>query len=96
MTTTLWNTPWAYRLTLGDAVGDAVTVTKPTTEIAITIPPNRSKEERGVAVEMASGVKAETWTKIVEATQEGSLKDYQVTKFESTTIPATIPAGGGG
>ena len=87
--------PWAYRLTLGDAVGDAVTVTKPTTEIAITIPPNRSKEERGVAVEMASGVKAETWTKIVEATQEGSLKDYQVTKFESTTIPATIPAGGG-
>ena len=81
--------PWAYRLTLGDAVGDAVTVTKPTTEIAITIPPNRSKEERGVAVEMASGVKAETWTKIVEATQEGSLKDYQVTKFESTTIPAT-------
>ena len=71
--------PWAYRLTLGDAVGDAVTVTKPTTEIAITIPPNRSKEERGVAVEMASGVKAETWTKIVEATQEGSLKDYQVT-----------------
>ena len=87
--------PWAYRLTLGDAVGDAVTVTKPTTEIAITIPPNRSKEERGVAVEMASGVKAETWTKIVEATQEGSLKDYQVTKFESTTIPATVPAGGG-
>ena len=76
-------------------MGDAVTVTKPTTEIAITIPPNRSKEERGVAVEMASGVKAETWTKIVEATQEGSLKDYQVTKFESTTIPATIPAGGG-
>ena len=53
-----------------------MTVTKPTTEIAITIPPNRSKEERGVAVEMASGVKAETWTKIVEATQEGSLKDY--------------------
>ena len=48
-------------------MGDAVTVTKPTTEIAITIPPNRSKEERGVAVEMASGVKAETWTKIVEA-----------------------------
>ena len=48
-------------------VGDAVTVTKPTTEIAITIPPNRSKEERGVAVEMAFGVKAETWTKIVEA-----------------------------
>ena len=44
-----------------------MTVTKPTTEIAITIPPNRSKEERGVAVEMASGVKAETWTKIVEA-----------------------------
>ena len=76
-------------------MGDAVTVTKPTTEIAITIPPNRSKEERGVAVEMASGVKAETWTKIVEATQEGSLKDYQVTKFESTTIPATVPAGGG-
>lgn len=76
-------------------VGDAVTVTKPTTEIAITIPPNRSKEERGVAVEMAFGVKAETWTKIVEATQEGSLKDYQVTKFESTTIPATVPAGGG-
>ena len=87
--------PWAYRLTLGDVVGDAVTVTKPTTEIAITIPPNRSKEERGVAVEMAFGVKAETWTKIVEATQEGSLKDYQVTKFESTTIPATVPAGGG-
>ena len=76
-------------------MGDAVTVSKPTTEIAITIPPNRSKEERGVAVEMASGVKAETWTKIVEATQEGSLKDYQVTKFESTTIPATVPAGGG-
>ena len=54
-------------------MGDAVTVTKPTTEIAITIPPNRSKEERGVAVEMASGVKAETWTKIVEATQEGKI-----------------------
>ena len=35
-----------------------MTVTKPTTEIAITIPPNRSKEERGVAVVMASRVKA--------------------------------------
>ncbi len=87
--------PWAYRLTLGDAVGDAVTVSKPTTEITITIPANRSKEVRDVAVEMASGVKAEKWTKIVDAKQEGALKDYQVTKFESTTIPATVPAAGG-
>ena len=87
--------PWAYRLTLGDAVGDAVTVSKPTTEIAITIPPNRSKEERGVAVEMASGVKAETWTKIVEATQEGSLKDYQVTKFEVDDYSGDGFTGGG-
>lgn len=87
--------PWAYRLTLGDAVGDAVTVSKPTTEIAITIPANRSKEIRDVTVEMASGVKAEKWAKIVEAKQEGTLKDYQVTKFESTTIPAKVPAAGG-
>lgn len=87
--------PWAYRLTLGDAVGDAVTVTKPTTEIAITIPPNRSKEERGVAVEMASGVKADTWTKIVEAKQEAGRKEYEVTEFESTTIPASVPFAGG-
>ncbi len=87
--------PWSYRLSLGDAVGDAVTVTKPTTEISVTISPNRSKEARNVIVEMASGVNATTWSKIVEATQEGTLKEYQVTKFESTTIPETVPAAGG-
>jgi len=87
--------PWAYRFTLGDAAGDPVTVAKPTTEVELTISPNRTKEARAVIVEMASDAKAETWTKIVEAEQEGLLKDYRLTEFESTTVPAAVPYVGG-
>ena len=35
------------------------------------------------------------WTKIVEATQEAGRKEYEVTEFESTTIPASVPFAGG-
>lgn len=87
--------PWCYRLTLGSDVGEAVVVEKPTTEITITVPANRSKETRAVIVEMASAADMASWTKIVEATQEASLKDYQITEFKSSDIPESIPFAGG-
>ena len=89
--------PFSYRLVVGDAAGDAVTVDRPATEIEVAIPANRSKEERDVVVEMASGSGADagTWTKIVEARQTALLKDYELTEYESTTLPAQVPYNGG-
>ena len=84
---------WSYRMTLGDETGEPIAVEKPTTEITVTVPANRSKEPRAVIVEMSTD--AATWTKIVEATQEAALKDYQVTEFGSTNIPESIPYVGG-
>lgn len=61
---------WQYRVTLGDAVGDAVEVTEPTEKIGIHIDASESVEERAVIVEMAEVAETPVWTKIVEAKQE--------------------------
>lgn len=45
--------PWQYRVTLGEAVGDAIAVTEPKTEVSVVIGSNYSKEPRAVVVEMA-------------------------------------------
>ena len=87
--------PWQYRVTLGEAVGDAIAVTGPKTGL----PFNYSKEPRAVVVEMAVTEDAATpprWIRIVEAEQEPALKDYCVTEYDSTTIPETVPYNGGG
>ena len=86
---------WQYRVTLGDAVGDAVEVTEPTEKIGIHIDASESVEERAVIVEMAEVAETPVWTKIVEAKQEAGRKEYEVTEFESTTIPASVPFAGG-
>lgn len=91
--------PWQYRVTLGEAVGDAIAVTEPKTEVSIVIGSNYSKEPRAVVVEMAVTEDAATpprWIRIVEAEQEPALKDYCVTEYDSTTIPETVPYNGGG
>lgn len=43
--------PWQYRVTLGEAVGDAIAVTEPKTEVSVVIGSNYSKEPRAVVVE---------------------------------------------
>ena len=91
--------PWQYRVTLGEAVGDAIAVTEPKTEVSVVIGSNYSKEPRVVVVEMAVTEDAATpprWIRIVEAEQEPALKDYCVTEYDSTTIPETVPYNGGG
>lgn len=91
--------PWQYRVTLGEAVGDAIAVTEPQTEVSVVIGSNYSKEPRAVVVEMAVTEDAATpprWIRIVEAEQEPALKDYCVTEYDSTTIPETVPYNGGG
>ena len=91
--------PWQYRVTLGEAVGDAIAVTEPKTEVSVVIGSNYSKEPRAVVVEMAVTEEAATpprWIRIVEAEQEPALKDYCVTEYDSTTIPETVPYNGGG
>ena len=91
--------PWQYRVTLGEAVGDAIAVTEPKTEVSVVIGSNYSKEPRAVVVEMAVTEDAATpprWIRIVEAEQEPALKDYCVTDYDSTTIPETVPYNGGG
>lgn len=91
--------PWQYRVTLGEAVGDAIAVTEPKTEVSVVIGSNYSKEPRAVVVEMAVTEDAATpprWIRIVEAEQEPALKDYCVTEYDSTTIPETVPYNGGG
>ena len=91
--------PWQYRVTLGEAVGDAIAVTEPKTEVSVVIGSNYSKEPRAVVVEMAVTEDAPTpprWIRIVEAEQEPALKDYCVTEYDSTTIPETVPYNGGG
>ena len=91
--------PWQYRVTLGEAVGDAIAVTEPKTEVSVVIGSNYSKEPRAVVVEMAVTEDAATpprWIRIVEAEQEHALKDYCVTEYDSTTIPETVPYNGGG
>ena len=91
--------PWQYRVTLGEAVGDAIAVTEPKTEVSVVIGSNYSKEPRAVVVEMAVTEDAATpprWIRIVEAKQEPALKDYCVTEYDSTTIPETVPYNGGG
>ena len=91
--------PWQYRVTLGEAVGDAIAVTEPKTEVSVVIGSNYSKEPRAVLVEMAVTEDAATpprWIRIVEAEQEPALKDYCVTEYDSTTIPETVPYNGGG
>ena len=91
--------PWQYRVTLGEAVGDAIAVTEPKTEVSVVIGSNYSKEPRAVVVEMALTEDAATpprWIRIVEAEQEPALKDYCVTEYDSTTIPETVPYNGGG
>lgn len=85
--------PWNYRLVLGGDAGETIAVGEPTTEITVTVPANRSKETRSVAVETSTDAK--NWSKIVEATQEASLKDYQITEFKSTDIPESVPFAGG-
>lgn len=90
--------PWQYRVTLGEAVGDAIAVTEPKTEVSVVIGSNYSKEPRAVVVEMAVTEDAATpprWIRIVEAEQEPALKDYCVTEYDSTTIPETVPYNGG-
>ncbi|MFR5872251.1 MAG: hypothetical protein ACLUEV_12265 [Alistipes sp.] len=42
--------PWQYRVTLGEAVGDAIAVTEPKTEVSVVIGSNYSKEPRAVVV----------------------------------------------
>lgn len=87
--------PWQYRVTLGEAVGDAIAVTEPKTEVSVVIGSNY----RAVVVEMAVTEDAATpprWIRIVEAEQEPALKDYCVTEYDSTTIPETVPYNGGG
>ena len=91
--------PWQYRVTLGEAVGDAIAVTEPKTEVSVVIGSNYSKEPRAVVVEMAVTEDAATpprWIRIVGAEQEPALKDYCVTEYASTTIPETVPYNGGG
>ena len=91
--------PWQYRVTLGEAVGDAIAVTEPKTEVSVVIGSNYSKEPRAVVVEMAVTEDAATpprWIRIVEAEQEPALKDYCVTEYDSTPIPETVPYNGGG
>ena len=91
--------PWQYRVTLGEAVGDAIAVTEPKTEVSVVIGSNYSKEPRAVVVEMAvteDGATPPRWIRIVEAEQEPALKDYCVTEYDSTTIPETVPYNGGG
>ena len=88
--------PWQYRVTLGEAVGDAIAVTEPKTEVSVVIGSNYSKEPRAVVVEMAVTEDAATPPRIVEAEQEPALKDYCVTEYDSTTIPETVPYNGGG
>lgn len=91
--------PWQYRVTLGEAVGDAIAVTEPKTEVSVVIGSNYSKEPRAVVVEMAVTEDAATpprWIRIVEAEQEPAIKDYCVTEYDSTTIPETVPYNGGG
>lgn len=91
--------PWQYRVTLGEAVGDAIAVTEPKTEVSVVIGSNYSKEPRAVVVEMAVTEDAATpprWIRIVEAEQEPALKDYCITEYDSTTIPETVPYNGGG
>ena len=91
--------PWQYRVTLGEAVGDAIAVTEPKTEVSVVIGSNYSKEPRAVVVEMAVTEDAAApprWIRIVEAEQEPALKDYCVTEYDSTTIPETVPYNGGG
>ena len=91
--------PWQYRVTLGEAVGDAIAVTEPKTEVSVVIGSNYSKEPRAVVVEMAVTEDAATpprWIRIVEAEQEPALKDFCVTEYDSTTIPETVPYNGGG
>ena len=91
--------PWQYRVTLGEAVGDAIAVTEPKTEVSVVIGSNYSKEPRAVVVDMAVTEDAATpprWIRIVEAEQEPALKDYCVTEYDSTTIPETVPYNGGG
>lgn len=86
-------------MTLGEAVGDAIAVTEPKTEVSVVIGSNYSKEPRAVVVEMAVTEDAATpprWIRIVEAEQEPALKDYCVTEYDSTTIPETVPYNGGG
>ena len=90
--------PWQYRVTLGEAVGDAIAVTEPKTEVSVLIGSNYSKEPRAVVVEMAVTEDAATpprWIRIVEAEQEPAIKDYCVTEYDSTTIPETVPYNGG-
>ena len=90
--------PWQYRVTLGEAVGDAIAVTEPKTEVSVVIGSNYSKEPRAVVVEMAVTEDAATpprWIRIVEAEQEPAIKDYCVTEYDSTTIPETVPYNGG-
>lgn len=90
---------WQYRVTLGDVVGEAVAVTEPKTEVTVVIGSNNSNEPRPVVVEMALAEDSDTplqWTRIVEAEQDSEFHDYCVTKYESTTIPETVPYNGGG
>ena len=87
--------PWSYRLTLGNEPGQAIAVRKPTTTITVVVPANRSTNSRAVAVEVCFGAENTAWTKVVEATQEAALTDYQVTEFGSTNIPESIPYTGG-
>lgn len=91
--------PWQYRVTLGEAVGDAIAVTEPKTEVSVVIGSNYSKEPRAVVVKMAVTEDAATpprWIRIVEAEREPALKDYCVTEYDSTTIPETVPYNGSG
>lgn len=85
--------PWSYRLVLGSDAGETIAVGEPTTEITVIVPANRSKEPRAVAVETSTDAKS--WTKIAEATQEASLKDYLITEFKSTDMPESVPFAGG-
>lgn len=90
--------PWQFRITLGDAAGDAVKISDPRTEVLVRIPLNYSAEERAVRIEMASAdetVSPPLWQTIAEAVQEPSLKVYNLTQFESTNVPQTVGCNGG-
>lgn len=88
---------WQYRVTLGDAAGEPVIVSEATTEVPIVIGENFSPSQRSVTVEMAvvSESAAPKWTRVVNASQEAAATDYRVTDYKSTTIPETVPYGGG-
>lgn len=90
--------PWQFRMRLGDAAGDPVRITDARTKVLIRIPLNYSAEERIVQIEMASADESDSspiWQTIIEAVQEPSLKVYSLTRFESTSVPATVGCNGG-